>query len=154
MLDALIAGTHDPELLADLAKGALRKTLPALREALQGRFTGHHALLVSEMLAHIDFLDETVATPSERIEQLTARFPREIELLDSIPGVDRRNARMLPAEIGPDHEPLPDRRAPGLLGRPVPRPARVGRQAALRQDAQGLQVAAQRADRVRQPRRR
>ena len=43
MLDALISGTHDPDVLADLAKGALRKKIPALREALHGRFTGHHA---------------------------------------------------------------------------------------------------------------
>ncbi len=46
MLDALISGTHDPTLLAELATGALRKKIPALREALQGRFTGHHALLI------------------------------------------------------------------------------------------------------------
>jgi hypothetical protein len=43
MLDAMISGTHDPDVLAELAKGALRKKIPALREALQGRFTGHHA---------------------------------------------------------------------------------------------------------------
>ena len=61
MLDALIAGTHDPDVLADLAKGALRKKIPALREALNGRFTGHHALLIGQMLAQIDFLDETIA---------------------------------------------------------------------------------------------
>jgi transposase len=85
MLDALICGTHDPELLADLAKGALRKKIPALREALQGRFTGHHALLVGQMLAQIDFLDETIATLSARIEELTRPFSREIELLDTIP---------------------------------------------------------------------
>ena len=46
MLDAMISGTHDPDVLAELSKGALRKKIPALREALQGRFTGHHALLV------------------------------------------------------------------------------------------------------------
>ena len=74
MLDALISGTHDPEVLADLAKGALRKKIPALREALQGRFTGHHALLVGQMLAQIDFLDETIATLSERVEELTGPF--------------------------------------------------------------------------------
>ena len=66
MLDALISGTHDPEVLAELAKGSLRKKIPALREALQGRFTDHHALLVGQMLAQIDFLDETIATLSER----------------------------------------------------------------------------------------
>jgi transposase len=112
MLDALVSGTHDPAVLAELAKGALRRKLPALREALQGRFTGHHALLVSQMLAQIDFLDETVAILSERIEELTAPFSRELELLDTIPGVDRRTAEMLIAEIGPDMSRFP---GPGHL---------------------------------------
>jgi transposase len=102
MLDALICGTHDPDVLADLAKGTLRRKIPALREALQGRFTGHHALLVSQMLAQIDFLDETIATLSEQIEQLARPFSRELELLDTIPGVDKRAAEMILAEIGPD----------------------------------------------------
>lgn len=107
MLDALISGTHDPEILAELAKGTLRKKIPALREALQGRFTGHHALLIGQMLAQIDFLDETIMTLSERIEELTRPFSREIELLDTIPGVDRRAAEMLLAEIGPDMSRFP-----------------------------------------------
>ena len=107
MLDAMISGTHDPALLAELAKGALRKKIPALREALEGRFTGHHALLVGQMLAQIDFLDETIATLSERVEELTHPFSREIELLDTIPGVDKRAAEMLLAEIGPDMSRFP-----------------------------------------------
>ena len=107
MLDALISGTHDPDVLAELAKGALRKKIPALREALQGRFTGHHALLIGQMLAQIDFLDETIATLSERVEELTRPFSREIELLDTIPGVDRRAAEMMLAEIGPDMSRFP-----------------------------------------------
>jgi transposase len=102
MLDALVSGTHDPEVLAELAKGKLRNKLPALREALAGRFTGHHALLVSQMLGQIDFLDESVATLSQRIQELTAPFSKELELLDTIHGVDRRTAEMLLAEIGPD----------------------------------------------------
>jgi len=107
MLDALISGTNDPALLAELAKGTLRKKIPALREALQGRFTGHHALLIGQMLAHIDFLDETIATLSERIEELTRPFSRELELLDTIPGVDKRAAELLLAEIGPDMSRFP-----------------------------------------------
>jgi transposase len=107
MLDALIAGTHDPDVLADLAKGALRKKIPALREALNARFTGHHALLIGQMLAQIDFHDETIQTLSERIEELTRPFSREIALLDSIPGVDKRAAEMLLAEIGPDMSRFP-----------------------------------------------
>ena len=107
MLDALISGTHDPDVLAELAKGALRKKIPALREALEGRFTGHHALLIGQMLAQIDFLDETIATLSARVEELTRPFSREIELLDTIPGVDKRAAEMLLAEIGPDMSRFP-----------------------------------------------
>lgn len=116
MLDALISGTHDPAVLADLAKGALRKKIPALREALDGRFSGHHALLIGQMLGQIDFLDETIQTLSARVEELTRPFSREIELLDSIPGVDKRAAEMLLAEIGPGHEPLSDRCAPRVVG--------------------------------------
>jgi transposase len=54
MLDALVSGTTDPEVLADLAKGKMRKKIPALREALIGRFDTEHALIVSQILAHID----------------------------------------------------------------------------------------------------
>src|SRR3989442_3899819 len=56
MLDALVAGTTDPELLAELARGKLRSKLPALREALEGRFEPLHALLTGAILAHLDFL--------------------------------------------------------------------------------------------------
>ena len=60
MLDALIAGTTDPDVLAELAKGKLRAKIPALREALVGRFDRQHALIVSAILAHLDFLDEQI----------------------------------------------------------------------------------------------
>jgi len=107
MLDALVSGTHDPDVLAELARGTLRKKIPALREALQARFTGHHALLIGQMLAQIDFLDETIATLSERIAELTRPFSHELELLDTIPGVDQRAAEMILAEIGPDMSRFP-----------------------------------------------
>jgi transposase len=103
MLEALVAGTHDPAVLAALAKGRLRSKLPALRAALAGRFrTDHHGLLVAQILAHIDYLDETIAMLSERIEQLIGPFAEQVALLDTIPGVDRRAAEVMLAEIGPD----------------------------------------------------
>jgi transposase len=108
MLDALVAGTHDPEMLAELARGRLRQKLPALQEALTGRFRGeHHGLLVSQILAHIDYLDETIATLSARIEQVIAPFSRERELLQTIPGVARLGAEVLIAEIGVDMSVFP-----------------------------------------------
>jgi transposase len=100
---ALVGGTHDPAVLAALAKGRLLAKLPALREALAGRFrTEHHGLLVAQILAHIDFLDETVAVGSARIEQVIAPLDAKVALLDTIPGVDRRAADGILAEIGPD----------------------------------------------------
>lgn len=107
MLEALVSGTHDPELLADLARGKLRAKLPALREALQGRFTPNHALIVSQILAHIDFLDESIAALSDRIDEVIAPFAKQRQLLRTIPGVDKRTAELLLAEIGPDMSRFP-----------------------------------------------
>jgi transposase len=66
MLTALVTGTTDPAVLADLARGKLRAK-PALRQALTGRFRDHHAFLVTQLLAHLDYLDETIATLSAEI---------------------------------------------------------------------------------------
>jgi transposase len=74
MLDALVAGTTDPAILADLARGRLRRRLPALREALEGRFSELHALLIGAILAHLDFLDEQIDRRSDAIEQRIGPF--------------------------------------------------------------------------------
>lgn len=102
MLRALLAGTRDPEVLAELARGALRKKIPALREALHGRFGAHHALLVGTILAKLEFLDEALGHLSAEIEQVIAPFAAEAALLRTIPGVDRRTAEALVAEVGVD----------------------------------------------------
>jgi transposase len=70
MLEALIAGERDPEVLAELAKGRLRAKIPQLREALEGRFSEHHALVVAEMLARIDHADATVDSISARVAEV------------------------------------------------------------------------------------
>ncbi len=107
MLDALVRGTTDPEVLADLARGRLRKKLPALREALEGRFDSLHALLIGSILAHLDFLDEQIDRLSDAIEQQLRPFAPAVELLRSIPGVERRTAQVIIAEIGADMSVFP-----------------------------------------------
>jgi transposase len=102
MLEALVEGTRDPAVLADLARGALRKKLPALRQALAGRFRAHHAFLVGQMLAHLDYLDEAIAMVSDRLEELLAPFAETLTRLDAIPGINRRTAEVLIAELGVD----------------------------------------------------
>ena len=103
MIEALLKGTTDPEVLAELAKGRLRKKIPALEEALEGNFSSHHAFMVGNILAHIDYLDESIARLSEEIKRVNfAPFSEEVALLSTIPGVNRRTAETLIAEIGVD----------------------------------------------------
>jgi len=102
MLDALAAGTTDPAVLSELAKGQLRKKIPALREALTAFFATHHRIVVSEILAKLDYLDEAIDRLSVEIDQVIAPFADKVALLDTIPGVDLRTAQCLIAEIGVD----------------------------------------------------
>ncbi len=102
MLAALVGGTSDPEVLAELARGRLRSKLAALAQALEGRFGPTHALVVGEILDHLDYLDEAVGRLSERVEEMMAPFATKRDLLMTLPGVDRRVAEALVAETGGD----------------------------------------------------
>ena len=107
MIEALSGGTTDPEVLAELAKGRLRSKIPALEEALEGNFSAHHAFMVGNILAHIDYLDESIARFGTEIERVIAPFSEEMALLSTIPGVGRRTAETLIAEIGTDMSRFP-----------------------------------------------
>ena len=101
MLNALVSGTTDPNVLAELARGQLRKKIPALREALVGRFEDEHALVIGQILAHIDFLEEAIDRLSADIEERMLPFAAQRDLLMST-GVKQRTAEVLIAEIGVD----------------------------------------------------
>ncbi|MEA2659890.1 MAG: transposase [Candidatus Binatota bacterium] len=107
MLEALLQGTTDPLILADLAKGKLRKKLPALREALAGRFRPPHRFLIGQILAKVDFLDDTIASLTEEIDRVVAPFEATLANLDTIPGVDRKGAITIIAETGGDMSRFP-----------------------------------------------
>ena len=107
MLHGLIEGTTDVDVLADLARGRLRTKLPALRQALHGRFRRHHAFLLEQILTKVDFLDETIGRLTEEIDRRLSPFASMIAHLDTIPGVDRRTASILIAETGGDMRHFP-----------------------------------------------
>jgi transposase len=90
MLDALLRGETDPEVLAKLARGKLRKKREDLEQALVGRVDDHHRFLLTSLLTHIDFLDEQVGDCNGKIEQfLSAPSDEKAELVSSVSD-DRR----------------------------------------------------------------
>lgn len=108
MLEALATGSTDPEVLANLARGRLRQKLAALRQALEGRFRPHHQFLLTQMLSHLDFLDEAIAEISQEVAARIGPFERQVMALKTIPGVDQKVAEAIVSEIGVDMSPFPD----------------------------------------------
>lgn len=107
MLRALVEGTTDPTVLADLARGKLRKKLPELRRALQGRFRAHHAFLIEQVFAKIDFLDDALERLTAEIDRRLGPFEPMLTALDTIPGIDRIGAISVVAETGGDMSRFP-----------------------------------------------
>jgi transposase len=111
ILQRLLEGETDAQALAELARGRRRAKREALAQAGVGRLqTGGRCpatdaprlLGTREQLAHLEYLDAAIA----RLDaELAARLAAEQDasaLLQTIPGVARRTAEGLVAEIGTD----------------------------------------------------
>lgn len=107
MVEALVAGEEDPEVLADLARGSLRSKLEALRQALEGRVRPHHRVVLGAILTHITFLEGSIAALDAEVARALAPFEQEVVLLRSIAGVNRVTAAGLIAELGTDMSRFP-----------------------------------------------
>jgi len=102
MLDALIAGQRDPHVLAQMARGAMRKKISVLQEALTGHFRDHHGYLLRMMLDRVDALTTQVQALTGRIEEVIAPFAHQAAQLDEVPGIGIIGAQEMIAEIGVD----------------------------------------------------
>ncbi len=100
MLMALLDGEQDAEALAELARGRLREKLPLLRRALVGRIQPYHLILIERILAHIDFLEESLLALQQEVDRCLVPFAQAVALLTTIPGVNERAASTIVAEIG------------------------------------------------------
>ena len=132
MLEAIVDGQAAPDTMAQLAKGRMRSKLPELEKALTGVVRDHHRFLLAKQLAHIDFLDEHISGLSAEIEHRihemsqtqapppgntdsetksktpeSPSFENAVELLDTIPGVDKLTAELIVAELGIDMSRFP-----------------------------------------------
>jgi transposase len=97
-----VLGTSGRDMLAELARGRLRAKLAALRQALDGRLQPHQRALIGRILAHVDFINESVLEVQAEIDRQLASHQEAIELLDTIPGVGPTAAATIVAEIGVD----------------------------------------------------
>jgi len=104
MLDAILGGQDDPEVLAELARGRMRAKLPDLRKALDGRVQLHHRVLLTRILAHVDFLEESLAQLQAEMEPYLDPFEEAVELVQSVVGIGEIAAACIIAEIGTDME--------------------------------------------------
>jgi len=107
MLAALIDGQRDPAVLADLAKRRLRSKIPALTEALTGRFNDHHAFLARVHLDLIDRHTQAIEKVTARIEQVNEPFRAFRTLICTIPGISTGVADVIIAETGADMSRFP-----------------------------------------------
>ena len=107
MMEALIAGQRDPEVLAEMALARMRSKRGVLREALVGRFDDHHAVLLRMHLDHIDELEAMEHRLDSEVKRLMAPFAEAATPLLSIPGVGTRVAETIIAEIGTDMSRFP-----------------------------------------------
>ena len=126
MLEALIAGERNPEVLAELALGKMRKKTVALKAALTGRFDAHHAELARMLLRQIDALSADIDRLTARVDELVAAIPRAgapvdpttgeigpggslpvLDRLDEVPGIGLRAAQVIVAEVGLDMAQFP-----------------------------------------------
>jgi transposase len=107
MMAALIAGQRDPQVLAQFARGRMRGKLSLLQEAFTGRFSDHHAFLLSKMLARIDQINADIAELDARIEAEIAPFAEAATRLDEIDGIGLTAAYVIIAEVGLDMSRFP-----------------------------------------------
>lgn len=102
ILAAMANGETDPEALAGLASSSMQHKRGELVRALNGAMGNHQRLLLQSLLRQLDFLDAEIGGLSEEVAARTTPFEETIERLDAVPGIGRRNAEDILAEIGTD----------------------------------------------------
>jgi transposase len=113
MLAALVLGQDDPNSMAELARGKLRKKIPELKRALKGHVLDHHQFMLEQLLDHLGLLEEQISRFNDRIEEALRPFVDDetFNALDAVPGVNRITIENVVAEIGVDMAQFPSSQA-------------------------------------------
>ncbi len=102
MLQAILAGQTQPEVLAEMARGRMQRKKELLHKALEGRVEEHHRLMLSQLLVDIANYDDQVNEVGALIAKRLEGQQELLDRLDQIPGVNRRVAEVIVAEVGTD----------------------------------------------------
>jgi transposase len=107
ILEAMLAGEQDSAQLAEMAQGKLRKKIPELQLALEGRMTEHHRFLLRQLFDHLRFTESKLSQIEQEIDRRMRPFQDEVIRLRTIPGVDQVTAWGILSEIGLDMNQFP-----------------------------------------------
>jgi hypothetical protein len=107
MIEAIMEGKLNEAEIADLAKGKLKSKKEEIREALVGYFQDHHRFMIKASLEHIKYLEKLISDLDQETKKKLARYQKEYELLQTIPGVKEQGATAIIAEIGADMDVFP-----------------------------------------------
>lgn len=110
ILKDIVAGDYQPEKLLHHVHGKVQKSREEIKEAITGNVTEHHRFMLQTIMESIDKIEDTIIKLDFQISKLTAEYGIEMELLDSIPGVDKDGAICIIAEIGTDMGVFPDQK--------------------------------------------
>jgi transposase len=102
MLQALIEGKATPHEMAELAKKQLRKKIPELELALEGKVEEHHRFLLRVQLRRLQAVEEDLGILEQRIQEKLKPYAAQFTLLQEIPGIDETLAAAIIAELGVD----------------------------------------------------
>jgi len=108
MLKDIVEGERDAGWMADTARGKLRAKRGELTRALEGTFTAEQRWLMDRELRQVEWLEQQVAVLEEEIERRVTPWEEVIQRLVTIPGIDRKTAWTILAELGPDLSAFPD----------------------------------------------
>jgi transposase len=102
MLHALVEGKATAQEMAELAKKQLRKKIPELELALEGKVEEHHRFLLRVQLRRLQAVEEDLGILEQHIQEKLKPYAAQFTLLQEIPGIDETLAAAIIAELGVD----------------------------------------------------
>ncbi|NLB43085.1 MAG: IS110 family transposase [Clostridiales bacterium] len=107
LLEQAMGGEVNEENIVDLMHPAMKATREELLRALEGCFSTIQKQLVKAILDHIDDMTKRIQDLDDIIDNQMKGYEDAINKLDEMPGIGKRSAEVIVAEIGIDMSRFP-----------------------------------------------